>query len=141
MGCPLPGGGGLLRPLHPEGGEGGELVGVKPVTALFLVDDPYSGAVLGSVGELLDVRPSGESTAFPFEVLGEGLYALVERLGAPPDRGRRIRRRGRRTGPWGPRGRYSEGGESGRDICGASVGVRGPIRPGCAQGLWAVRCR
>ncbi|MFF5705528.1 hypothetical protein ACFY7H_24005 [Streptomyces sp. NPDC012794] len=97
--------------LHPEGGQGGELVLAEPLAALFLVGDPHAGTVIGPVGEVLDVCPSGQA-AFPLDVLREGLDALVEGFRTAPGRGGRARLRGGRAGPYGSRGLHPEFGEA-----------------------------
>ncbi|MFB7053556.1 hypothetical protein ACFCXT_10630 [Streptomyces vinaceus] len=40
--------------------------------------------MLRAIGQIFDVCVARQGAAFPFEVLGEGLDALLERLGAPP---------------------------------------------------------
>ncbi|KPI02427.1 hypothetical protein OV450_4677 [Actinobacteria bacterium OV450] len=90
---------GRLCPVLSEFRERAELVGVESVAALALVGEPYPCAVLRPIGQKLDASSAGQPSTFPFDVLREGLYALLDGFRASP--GGRARRRGHCAGPYG----------------------------------------
>lgn len=72
----------LYSPGQPECGEGRELLLAEPVAAVFLVAQKDAQAYGGAVGEFFDVLPSDYGPALALDVLPEGRYAPLERVGA-----------------------------------------------------------
>lgn len=72
----------LCGPVVSECGEGRELLLTEPVTPTLLITQKDAQAHGGAVGEFFDVPSSDHGLLLALDVLLEGCYAPLERVGA-----------------------------------------------------------